>query len=98
MFDFGQIVEKVTGLFGQGGAAQDLIGGNLTEMLGNANIDPALLETLQVDQLNEYLANAGIDPAALTEGQLGGIVQQVTENGGLDGLDVQGLLGRAGGA
>ena len=97
MFDFGQMIEKATGLFGQGGGAQDLLGGNLAEMLGNANIDPALLENLQLDQLGEFLANSGIDPASLTEGQLTNVVQQLTENGGLQGVDLQGLLNRVGG-
>ena len=98
MFDLGQIIEKATGLFGSAGSVQDIVGGNLSEVLANANIDPALLENFQFDQLTEMLANSGIDPAALTEGQLGEIVRQFTENGGLDGIDIQSLLDRTGGA
>ena len=84
MFDFGQIVEKATGLFGQGGGVEDIVGGNLSELLSNANIDPALMENVQIDQLGALLAKSGIDPSSLTEGQFTEIVQQVTGNGGLD--------------
>ena len=98
MFDFGQIIEKATGLFGGGTAVQDIAGGNLADMFANTNIDASLLDTLQFDQLTEMLTNSGVDPAALTEGQLGDIAQQFTENGGLEGLDIQSLLERTGGA
>ena len=98
MFDLGQIIDKATGLFGDGGAVQHRAGGNLAEMFASANIDASLLETLHFDQLNEMLTNSGIDPAALTEGQLGDIVRQFTENGGLEGSDFQSLLDRTGGA
>lgn len=98
MFDLGQIMEKATGLLGDGGAVQGMVGGNLQEMLANANIDPALLENLQFDQLTDMLAGYGVDPAALTDGQLGEVVQQFTENGGLEGMDLQSLLDRTGGA
>jgi len=98
MFDFGQIIEKATGLFGDGRAVQDIAGGNLADMFANANIDTSLLDNLQFDQLTEMLINSGIDPTALTDGQLGDIAQQFTENGGLDGLDIQSLLDRTGGA
>jgi len=74
MFDFGQIIEKVTGFLGDTGGVQ--------EVLGNVNIDSAILENLPLDQVEGYLGEAGIDTATLTEGQLGAIVQKLTGPGG----------------
>lgn len=81
MFDFGQIIEKVTGLVGDAGSMQDAIGGNLTEILGNANIDPSLLENLSLDQAQEFLSNAGIDASALGDGQLAELLERFTGPG-----------------
>ena len=93
MLDISNLVDKVGGLFTDGGAMQDVLAGNLTELFGNANIDPALLENLSLDQLGETPAGAGIDVSALTEGQLSELAQQMSENGGLEGIDLGALLG-----
>ncbi len=93
MFDISNIVDKVGGLFGQGSVVQDALGGNLADVLGNANIDPALLENLPLDNVSQWLADAGVDPATLGEGQLADLVTQVSENGGVGGLDIANLIG-----
>lgn len=91
MFDFGQIMEKVTGLLGDGARVQDVIGGNLSETLGNLNIDPAMLENLDIDpsllenlpldEAREFLANAGFDPSALADGQITEVIDRLTGAG-----------------
>ena len=91
MFDISNVVDKVGGLFGQGSAVQEAIGGNLSEVLGNTGLDPAMLENLPIDQVGQWLSDAGIDPATLGEGQLAEIVQQVSE-GGVEGLDISNIL------
>ena len=93
MLDISQVVDKVAGLFADGGAVQDVLAGNLTELFGNANIDPTILENLSLEQLGETLAGAGIDVSALTEGQVSELAQQMSENGGLEGIDLGALLG-----
>lgn len=61
MFDFGQIVEKVTGLLGENGGIRDVIGGDVSETLGNTNLDMSLLENLDPSMLE----NLNIDPSIL---------------------------------
>lgn len=89
MFDFGQIVEKVTGLLGDSSAVQNVIGGNISETLGNLNVDPSLLENLDpsvlenlnLDQAQEFLTNSGIDPSALADGQMTDVIERLRGSG-----------------
>ena len=91
MFDFGQIIEKLTGLLGDSGSVKEFIGGNLSETLGNPNIDasmlenlnidPSILENLPLDQIPEFLANAGIDTAGLADGQIQEVIDRLTGSG-----------------
>lgn len=82
LLDFGQIIEKVTGFIGDKGGVQEVLGGNVAEALGNANIDPSFLENLPLDQVQTYLADAGIDPSALTDGTAGELLQKFSGSGG----------------
>ena len=79
MFDFDRIIEKVTGLLGDGGALQDVVSGDLTETLSNAGIDPSLLDNLPMDQVQQFLADSGVDVSSLTEGQAADLIQEFTE-------------------
>ena len=88
MLDISGVVDRVSGWLGQGGAASDVVGGNLADMVNNANLDPALLENLSLDHVSQWLADAGIDPASLSQGQVAEIVRQVGEGAAVDGLDV----------
>ena len=81
MFNLDQIIEKVSGLFGEGGGVQELLGGNLAETLGNAGIDPSMIENLPLDQVREQLASAGIDVSSLTDGQVSEMVGKFTGGG-----------------
>lgn len=89
MFDFGQIVEKVTGLLGDNGGMRDIIGGDVSETLGNTNLDmsllenldPSMLENLPLDQAQELLADTGLDPSALADGQLTEVIARLTGSG-----------------
>jgi|GEM_PF-2580407 len=76
MFDFGQIIEKVTGLISGNGGVQEVVGGNIAETLSNANFDPALLESLPLDQVHAHLAEHGIDVSALGEGEAAELMQK----------------------
>jgi hypothetical protein len=82
MFDFGQIIEKITGSFGGEGIVTEALGGNLGDLLNNANVDPSLLENIPLDQAHDVLAGAGIDPSMLTDGQLAEIIPQLAGSGG----------------
>jgi hypothetical protein len=81
MFDFGQIIEKITASVGGGGIVSEALGGNLAELLNNANIDPSLLENIPLDQAYDVLAGAGIDPSMLTDGQLAELIPQLAGSG-----------------
>ena len=93
MFDFGQIVEKVTGLFEDGSQAQDLLGGSLQELIETANFDPSALENASLDQLSELLNQAGIDPSNLTDGQVLETAQDLFQSGVLENLDLSNIPG-----
>lgn len=95
MFDFGQIVEKMTGLFEQSGEAQNLLNSNMTEWLESANLDPSLLENASVDQLSELLSQAGIDPTSLADGQILETAQELLQSGGLENVDLSSITGNA---
>lgn len=97
MFGIDQVVDKVGSLFGSGAGVSDALQGGIGDLLNNANLDPALLEGLQLDQIGEALASAGIDPASLGEGQFGEIIQHWSDSGSLEGLDLSGVLADKGG-
>jgi len=82
MFDFSNILEKMTGFIGDSGAMHETTGGHLTDILGNADIDPSLLENIPLDQVYELLASAGIDRSTLSEGQIAELLPQLTGSGG----------------
>jgi hypothetical protein len=88
MLDFGQIVEKVSGLFEQDGSVGKLLQGNLSDLVQNANLDPSILETASLDQLAELLNQAGIDPTNLADGQIRETAQDLLQSGVLDRLDI----------
>lgn len=92
MLDVSSVVDRVSGWFGQGNAASDLVGGNLADMVTNASLDPSLLENLSLDHVSQWLADAGIDPASLSQDQIAEIVRQVGEGAAVDGLDVSTIL------
>lgn len=85
MFDFGALKDTVVDAIGSSGQASD--------MLSNLSLDPSILEGLQLDQIGETLAQSGIDLQSLSELQVTDLITQVTENGGLEGLDLSQILG-----
>ncbi|MFY0611177.1 MAG: hypothetical protein JXQ99_06605 [Hyphomicrobiaceae bacterium] len=87
MFDFGQIIEKVSGLFEQGGAS-DALGSNLTDLVEAANFDPSILANAPIDQLSELLNQAGIDPTKLADGEILDTAQDLLQSGTLDHIDL----------
>ena len=96
MFDFGQAVEKISALFGQNVAVEELLGNELADRIGALDLDPSVLGGLPFDQLETLLADANIDPSALGEGQLTELLQSIAESGGPEGVDVAGLLDKIG--
>lgn len=75
MLDFDQLTETLFGLAGseEAGAA------GITELLGTAGIDAAMLEGLSVDQALGVLETAGIDVSALTDGQMQEIIDTINQ-------------------
>ncbi len=88
MFDFGALKETVANVFETGGTA--------TEVFSNIDLNPSVLDSLHLDQLGDLLAQSGIDLQSLSDIQVTEVVQQVTENGGFEGLDLSQIAGKAG--
>lgn len=86
MFDSGQIGKRVTGLLGENVGIRDVIGGDVSETLGNTNLgiallenlDPSVLENLPLDQAQEFLADTGVAPSTLADGQLTDVIARLT--------------------
>lgn len=92
MFEISSVAGEAGRLFGQANAARDNIGGILSEIVNQAQLDPTALENLSLDHVGQWLAEAGFDPSALTQGQVAEIVRQVGEGAAVDGLDVSTVL------
>jgi len=88
MFDFGALKDRLSDMFEPGGTA--------TELFSNIDLNPALLDNLHLDQLGDTLAQSGIDLQSLSDIQVTEVVQQVTENGGFEGLDLSQIVGKGG--
>ncbi|MBU2531638.1 MAG: hypothetical protein KKB37_02770 [Alphaproteobacteria bacterium] len=94
MFDWSGLMDRATEMF-RGSEFEQLIGPDLAERLTALGVDSSLVDGLQLDQIQTVLNEAGVDVSGLTETQLGEIVTAVSENGGIDGLDLSKLLERA---
>lgn len=93
MIDFGQIVDKVSNLFGDSNEFKDGVAGQIGELLGGQSFDASMLENLSVDQLGELLSQAGIDPSTIADGQLLETAQQLFADGGIENIDLSQWLG-----
>ena len=79
MFDFGQLIERVTSQFNLQDLQETLSAGGAPDLLSNLGIDPAMLEGLPVEEVVSRLTEAGIDPADLAQLDIEAIISGLTD-------------------
>lgn len=94
MFDLSAIVDRATDLF-KGTDFQEFLGPDLADRLSEFGIDSSVLEGTSLEDIQSTLTDAGIDLESLSENQFGEIAKAISEQGGIEGLDLSALLDRS---
>ena len=76
MFDLSKITDAIGGLLSGSQTQTPQEGSGITELLGNAGIDPTLLDGLSQDEIMNLLQQYGIDPSQLDLGQVSELLQK----------------------
>lgn len=91
MFDLSKLFDQAIEMF-KGGGLEGLAGSDLAGRLSELGIDSALLDGIQTDDIQALLNNAGIDISSLSDMQLNEIITSISENGGIENLDLSSFL------
>jgi len=91
MFDLSKLLDHATDMF-KGGGLEGLIGTDLAGRLSELGLDNTLLDGIQTEDIQSLLNNAGIDLMSLSDTQLSEIISSISENGGIENLDLSNFL------
>jgi len=94
MFDLARLFDQATEIW-KGGNFEGLLNTDLAARLSELGLDTSLLDGIQLDNIQAMLTDSGIDLSSLSDTQLSEIITAISENGGIENLDLSSFLDRS---